>query len=239
MKKVLLILTLTAVSITFLSADVYIKSRRHSDAAEIAGKKIPAQDIENEQWLGNSKFADISASQRIIIDLNKNVIIMIFPPAQTYIETGLPFNMAKLLPEETLQRLALLKATIKVTKNGQSKKIKKWQCTGYNIDIEAAMMTMKTEAWVTQDVPFDWSLYSKQVYPHIMKVSMARMTTDEDSINEYKKIAGFIVSSKITSTVGDTAITITYEVTEISEKQAPADVYSVPAGYTRLEKIMR
>ncbi|MCK4760960.1 MAG: hypothetical protein KAW12_02085 [Candidatus Aminicenantes bacterium] len=239
MKKIILIFTLVFVTAAFLGADVYIKIKKHSDAVEIKGRKIPAQDEITEMWIGDNKLANISADQRIVIDLTKNVMYLIVPQSKTYIETGLPFDMANLLPEELTQGIAIPKAAVKVTPNGQTKQVGKWKCSGYDINVDLVMggVNMKTEAWVTQDVPFDWKLYSRELYPHLMKVAMARMAIDENGINEYKKIAGFQVAAKTTSSFRGIKIYMTNEVQELSEKKAPAGTYTAPSDYKKVARL--
>ena len=164
---------------------------------------------------------------------------MISPQSKTYIETGLPFEMANLLPEELTQGITIPKASVKVTANGQTKQVGKWKCSGYEINVDLVMggVNIKTEAWVTKDVPFDWNMYTRKLDPHLMKLAMARMAIDESGINEFKKIAGFQVSAKTISTIRDIKIYMTSEVLELSTKQSPAGTYTPPSDYKKVKRL--
>ena len=51
------------------------------------------------------------------------------------------------------------------------------------------------------------------------------------------KIKGFWISSETTMEMMGAKIRTTSEVVEISKKTPPAGVYSVPAGYTKQDKL--
>lgn len=237
MKKLLLILTLVIVSFAFLSADVYIKTKTHTDAMEIMGQKQPAKDEVSEQWIGDNKFANISSNQSTIIDINKSRLYVVYPQTKSYVEAELPLDMSKLLPEQIAQMMSMMKVTVTVTPSGETKKIGKWNCSGYDAVMDIMSMKMNMKIWATTDVPFDWKSFGEKMLPNIMKISSAQMSFGEDMINEFKKIKGYQVASEMTMNMMGANIHVTSEVLEISKKTAPAGTYSVPAGYTKQDKM--
>lgn len=240
MKRLALILTLVIFSAASLGADVYIKSKTHTDPFEMMGQSQPAKDEVTEQWLGNNTFATSSSRQNMIIDLNKQVMYIVYPQSQSYVEASLPIDMAKLLPEQIAQMMAMFKVTAKVTANGQTKKIGQWNCAGYDVEMNMTgmmPMTMKMSTWATTDVPFDWKSYMEKMLPTVMKASSVNMPFGEDVLNEFKKIEGFQVAAEMTMTMMGATLRIITEVEEISEKTAPAGIYAVPAGYKKQDKL--
>jgi hypothetical protein len=236
MKKIALIVAAIILSVAFLGADVYIKTKTHTDPFEMMGKSQPAKDEVQEQWIGDNKFAAIQATQRIILDLDKKMMYVVYPKTESYVETQLPLDMAKLLPEQVAQMMSMMKMTVKVTPSGQTKTIGKWKCNGYDIDIGMMMMNMKMTSWATTDVPFDWEMYSSKLLPAIMK-SSGQMFLDDDSMNEFKKIKGFQVASEMTMNMMGQNIRVTSEVLEISKKTAPKGTYTVPGSYSKQDKL--
>jgi hypothetical protein len=236
MKKLILVVTLVVISFAFLSADVYIKTKTHTDAFEMMGQKQPAKDQVMEQWLGDNKFVQIMESQTMVLDLNQDVVYVIYPGSKSYVEAKLPLDMSKLVPEQMAQMMNMMKMTVTVNPTGDSKKIGDWNCKGYDVTMSMSMMTMKMKSWVTQEVPFDWKAFSEKMFPQVMKLS-GSMGLDENAIKEFKKLDGFQVASEMTMNMMGQDIKTSSQVLEISKKSAPAGTYSVPQGYTKQEKL--
>ena len=92
------------------------------------------------------------------------------------------------------------------------------------------MGEMKGTTWATKDVPFDWNKFG-EMYSN---VAILRFM---EGIDEFKKIKGFQVATEMSTSIMGANVKVTTKVVEISKKSAPAGVYSVPAGYTKKEKI--
>lgn len=239
MKKLILVLTLIVFTTVFLCADVYIKTKTHMDAFEMMGQKQPAKDEISEQWIGNNKFAQMMKQQTIILDLDKKMIYIVNHGAKTYIETSLPLDMSKLLPEQMAQMMGNMKINVTVNPNGQTKKIGSWNCNGYDVvmDIQFMMpMKMKMLIWATTDVPFDWKAFADKMFPAIMKAQSVQMPFGDEVVKEFKKIKGYQVASEMSMNMMGTEMKVNTEVQEITNKPAPAGTYAVPAGYTKNEK---
>jgi hypothetical protein len=240
MKKLILVLTLIVFFTTaFLCADVYIKTKTHMDAFEMMGQKQPAKDEFQEQWIGENKFAQIMKQHAIILDLGKQMLYIVNHGAKTYIETSLPLDMSKLLPEQMAQMMGSMKINVTVTPNGQTKKIGTWNCNGYDVvmDIQFMMpMKMKMLIWATTDVPFDWKTFADKMFPAIMKAQSVQMPFGDEVVNEFKKIKGYQVATEMSMNMMGTEMKVNTEVQEITNKPAPAGTYAVPAGYTKNEK---
>ena len=225
MKKLIFVVTLVVISFVFLNADVYIKTKTHTGAFEMMGQKQPAKDQVSEQWLGDNKFAQISEGQTMVMDLNKNIIYVIYHGTKSYLEAKLPLDMSKLLPEQLAGMLSMMKMTVTVNPTGETKKVGKWNCTGYDINMKMSMMEMKMKSWATKDVPFDWNAYMEKMFPHVMKMS-GSFGLDESAIKEFKKLDGYQVAMEMSMSMMGQEMKITSEVLEISKKSAPAGTAS-------------
>lgn len=237
MKKLILVVTLVVISFAFLNADVYIKTKTHIDAFEMMGKKQPAKDQVTEQWMGDNKFAQIAENQTMVMDLNQSVIYVIYHGNKSYVEAKLPLDMSKLIPEQMAAMMEMMKMTVTVNPTGESKKVGDWNCKGYDITMSMQMMTMKMKAWVTKDVPFDWKAFSEKMLPQVMKLSGGGIGLDENALKEFQKLDGFQVAMEMTMNVMGQDMKTSSQVVEISKKPAPAGIYSVPQGYTKLDKL--
>jgi hypothetical protein len=232
MKKILFAMIFVLAISVMLAADVYIKSNVHSDAFTMMGQNQPAKDEVMEQWIGDSQMANISGDKVVILDMGKNLMYIVNPKEKSYIETTLPLDMNKLVPKEMAPMLAMMKMTVKVTPNGKTQKIGKWNCGGYDVEMGMSMMQMKMKVWATTEVPFDWKAYSK-MYANVAKMQFM----DDSSIAEFNKISGYQVSSEMTMNMMGADMKVTTLVGEITKKDAPANVYKVPAGFTKKDSL--
>lgn len=228
MKKALFALIVVLAVALLLPADVYIKTSVHTDAFEMMGQKQPAKDEITEQWVNDGQLYNKQGERVTIMDMNKNLMYIVNLKEKNYVETTLPLDMAKLLPPEAASMASMMKMTVKVTPNGQAKKIGQWNCSGYDVDMNMMMMKMKMAIWASTDVPFDWKLFSK-MYANVSKMQFM----DDASIAEFTKIKGFQVGSEMSMDMMGSKMKVTSQVVEILQKPAPAGLYTVPAGFSK------
>ena len=239
MKKLILILSLVVFTSAFLCADVYIKTKTHTDAVEMMGQKTPAKDTFTEQWICKDKFAQNMGNMSTILDLGKKKVFIVMHGTKTYLEASLPLDMSKFMPEQMAEMMENRKINVTINPSGQTKKIRKWNCNGYDVvmDIQFMMpITMKMKIWATKDVPFDWKVFVDKMYPVYMKATYLQMPFGDEIVKEFQKIKGFQVATGISMNMMGTEIKMNSQVLEITNKAAPAGTYSVPAGYKIIQK---
>ncbi len=219
----------------FASADIYVKSSNHTDPVSVAGQNQPAKDTVTEQWIGDGKVAAISAANTMILDLAKNVQYIVNHKTKTYIETPLPMDLASLLPPELSGMLQSLKMTATVTPANTKRTVGTRSCSEYDVSLTMSILPLKVKVCATTDVPFDIKRYTEKILPSLQKVQMIGL--DDASIKELAKIEGMWIASDTSAEMMGAKIHSTMEVTEITEKSAPAGIYSVPAGYTKQDKL--
>lgn len=228
MKKAVLFAVVLFVAALMLPADIYIKTNVHTDAFEMMGQKQPAKDETTDQWL-NEKQLFVKQGERVtILDLGKNAMYILNLKEKNYVEAALPLDMAKLLPPEAASMASMMKISVKITPNGQKRKIGQWNCIGYDVDMNMMMMKMKMVIWASTEVPFDWKAFAK-MYSNVAKMQFM----DDASLAEFNKIQGFQVASEMSMDMMGSKMKVTSEVVEITKKPAPAGLYAVPAGFTK------
>ncbi len=232
MKKAFCILGAVLFLTAFATADVYIKSKTHTDAFSIMGQSQPAKDETTELWFGEDKLAMLASEMSSIVDLKKNVMYLINHKEKTYVEAQLPLDITKLFPPQMAQMMgSMMKMTVTVSPTGQTKTIGQWKCSGYDVSIQMMMMPMKMAVWASTDVPLDMEKFSK-LYANVLK---AQLRLDDASLKEMEKIKGYWIASETTGEMMGAKMRTTTEVVEISQKAAPPGVYAVPAGYKKTE----
>ncbi|MCX6567123.1 MAG: hypothetical protein NTW38_12025 [Candidatus Aminicenantes bacterium] len=230
MRKFFVGLMIVATSALFLSADVYIKSKAHTDAMSMMGQNTPATDSISELWISDNAMAMVGKDSSTIIDLSKNLFSMISFENKSYVETPLPVDFAKLLPPEMAAMAGMIVMSATVSPTGETKKIGQWNCQGYDMSMTVMGMPMKTKIWASTEVPFDTVKFSEKFMPAMTK---GMMRLNDASVEEMKKIKGYQISSEVNAEMMGAKIHSTTEVVEISQKDAPAGTYAVPAGFTK------
>lgn len=227
MKKIILIVSIVLILVVFLNADVYIKQKTNVGAF----MEQPAKEIYQEQWLGKNKMAIISQDNTMILDLEAKKFYMANHHNKSYIETGLPLDLIQLMPEQIAQMMKKMmdSMTISVQPNSQTKQVANWNASGYNVKITIMGMEMKMAFWASKDVPFDWKKYSA-MYAEIYQ---AQFRMGEKFIEEFKKVQGFPVETELEAM----GMKVTTTTLEMSQKDPSPGTYSVPAGYTKRDKL--
>ncbi|MGB7295601.1 MAG: DUF4412 domain-containing protein [Candidatus Aminicenantales bacterium] len=234
MKKLSILLSFLLVLSAFAGADVYVKSKSHTDAFSVMGQNQPAKDETIEQWIGDDKFAHIGAEMSSVVDLKKNMMYLITHQDKSYVEAELPLDFMKLMPKEMAQMMGgMMKMTVTVTPNGQTKTIGQWKCSGYDVSIQMMMMPIKMAVWASTDVPIDMEKFSK-IYGNVIK---AQLRLDDAAMEEMMKIKGYWIATETTAEMMGAKMRSTTEVIEMSKKNPPAGVYAVPPGYTKKDTL--
>ncbi|MDQ1351900.1 MAG: hypothetical protein QG657_2206 [Acidobacteriota bacterium] len=226
MKKLFLVLTLVLLSVAFLSADVYIKQQTKTGA--FMGQ--PAKDMIQEQWFGNNRITTITQDTQFIINVAEKKFYMINHNTKTYVESTLPLDMAKLMPEQMagMMKSMMEGMTVSVQANGQSKKVGNWNTKGYDVNMTMMGMQMKMIFWASTDVPFDW----KKLANLSGELYKAQMRLSEKFVEEFKKVEGYPVASDMEMM----GIKVSMVTVVIAEKTPPANLYTPPAGYSKKDK---
>lgn len=246
MKKLILVLILILITVTFLSADIYVKSMQQTKAFEIMGNRSPERMEINEQWLGENKFAQFSKDVNIIVDYEKNIMFLIINREKIYFELPLNFNRSELLEILPLKIADIVKAIkitdVRVNPDMEKKKIANWDC--YSSEFSMVFMIpeinimpkFKMKMWLTKDLPFDYKKYKSGLDEFFGQFITEILNVDKDSEKEFEKldkIEGFPVGSEVVIEIFGSEIKAESQILEVTEKKAPPGIYSPPKGFTK------
>jgi hypothetical protein len=230
MKKLIVAALFVALAVPAFAADVYVKTKTHTDAMAVMGQSVPAKDDVSETWISATKMATVGSSGGFIVDLDKNVAYMVNHAGKTYVETPLPVDFTKLLPPEAAQMAPMMQMSATVAATGETKKIGQWDCTGYDATLTVMGMKMNLRIWASTQVPFDLSVFTAKMLPAVIQ---GQMRLDTKSLAEFAKIKGYQIATETTGDMMGAKIHTTTEVVEMVQKPAPAGTYEPPAGYTK------
>ncbi len=215
----------------FAQGDVLIRSKRHTDSYTVMGKTHPAEDVIITQWLSKDKFRnDEGNKESFIVRLDINKMYIINHDEKTYSVIDLPIDYNKILPPEAQQMMQMMKANATVTDTGETRKIGKWNCRKYTMNLQGGMMNTNMEIWTTKDVKINYETYEKST-ESIMGLNLMF----KNILDEFKKIKGLPIYIVSNSSVMGSNIKSTEEVIEITEKSPPKGHYELPTGYKEVQ----
>jgi hypothetical protein len=232
MKRLALLVTLSlaASAMPLYAADVYVKTNTHTDAMTMMNQSVPARDDVVETWIDGARMATGSKDTTFIVDRDKGLAYIVNHRDRSYIETPLPFDLAKILPPEAVAMAPMMQMSATVTPTTETKTIGAWECTAYDVALTVAGMQINMRVWASTKVPFDTEAFSAKLLPVLVQ---AQLRVSPGSASEFAKIKGYQIATETTGEMMGAKLHATTEVVEITPKAAPAGTFEPPAGYTK------
>jgi hypothetical protein len=237
MKKIGLIILMCLVLGNFSAGDTYLKEVSRTETY-VDGKLTDSKQVGvNEVWIAENKIAYITPPRILIVDRSERKVIIANRKAKTYVETSLPLDLSEILAEEVKKRFKMYYTSGIVNETGNTKKIKGMHCQHYEVNYQykygdTVGREMEFDVWATTDVPIDLELYG------IMLQNMRQIVNrDEKLRNELDKIKGIQVYLEMTTEEGNTTSKYIDEDAEMSEKEPPTGIYSIPSGFAKKDKL--
>ncbi|MCP4147178.1 MAG: hypothetical protein GY757_05455 [bacterium] len=236
-----LIMVTLSLFVQCVHADVYIKQHYHSDGFYNYGQMTPEENRDTGFWIGNKKMTYITGSGKLVFLQKQKILYVVNDDSKSYVEVALPVDIPKSFEKRVLSYYSTDQSGGSVKNNGEKKSVGKWQCNGYDINFWVEDQGSRFEdqvekRWFTTDVPFDVKMY--QTFSALRyDLYHSILHWDKDYVTLLKKIEGFPVLSEIKIYVKGKPRNAKKETLEMKEKTPPADIYSIPAGYKRAEKL--
>jgi len=219
-------------------ADTYIRIDSQTDGYYSGGTMTPAEESSNELWVGDKRLAYISANQKIIVDAEKQLLTFVNRTDNTFVQTPLPLDLAKLLPEEELARVRLYAREGTVKKlAGPAGKAGGRDCVNYEltdwINFEGGKFyEREVRACVSADLPFAEESFDK-MYVNLLKLG----GLNDAYVEALLAMEGFQVAREETLYQEGMAIRTEARVAEMAQKEPPPEAYAVPEGATAKEML--
>jgi hypothetical protein len=219
-------------------ADTYIRIDSRTDGYYSGGTMTPTEESSNELWVGEKRLAFVSPNQKIIVDAGEQVLTFVNRTDNTFVQTPLPLDLSKLLPEEEAARLRLFarEGTIKKSA-GPGGKVGERDCVNYElndwINYEGGKLYERdVRACVTSKLPFSEAAFDK-MYANLLRLG----GLNDAYVDALLAMEGFQVATEETLYQEGLAIRTETRVAEMSEKEPPPDAYAVPEGATAKEML--
>lgn len=220
-----------------ITADTYVKENVHFDGKYFLGSIELERDYINEWWFGNRRVSVISRNFRVTLDKKNQRMIVVNLTQQTYVEISLTLNPLIYVDEEGNQRLKFYRITGTLEKTPGKKQIREKTCDMYVLNEKICsdediltyenkcFFDLERKAAVTADVPFDWRL--KLELSEMLRIFF---NPKRSYLNQLRKMNGYVYASQNILYLRAGKLTYSTKTVEISEKEAPADIYNSPGG---------
>lgn len=233
MRKLLSIIFVMLFCAQFSVADIFIKSVTRTDTYAGGEVKSSKETAESTIWIGKDRIAYNTPDFKIILNKKENRFFFSNAKRKTYVEASVPLDMALLLSEDLKLLYGAGKTTGTVRETGETRKIKDFDCKEYEVKYwktydETPTDRLKIKVLAAKEAVPDLSLHDEML--DYMRMIFNR---DEKLRKELQKINGIQMYLEVSEPRGDTEVRYIEEVIEISDREPPEGVYSVPEGYKK------
>jgi hypothetical protein len=178
------------------------------------------------------------------MDLRTGALLFLDHGTKTYAELDLAALEGEVekamgeagVDEEQMQQMAammqgMMKFEATVVPGTEKKTIGKWSCRKYDLTLQVAMSTTKSELWTTTVAGIKPQLYQK-----IRNSALLNMPGVKGLLDELEKIQGVTVMSVSETSVMGTTVRQTEELVELKEMAFPPGTFAAPSGYAKKEE---
>jgi hypothetical protein len=219
----------------FRRTGLYLREIVHSDSY-IFWKMTESEILdETETWIGDRTAARIEKDRTFIVDLIKNTFTLVNHREESYIEAPLPLEMLSLLSgdmrtEYEAKRVSAVVRRTRRTKTILHKKCKEYRLMYWDMRGKAKSNQRNIRLWATTEVHSDLDAYGE------LLESLRRFhNRDETARRELDKIEGLQLRNETGYNTFFVKRKIVEEAVELSEREIPEDIFSLPDDYVKRE----
>ena len=228
-KSELITVTLLLLMAFSVAADTELIQVSTTEPAELMGRKMPGRTDTSSVWFGEERMSMESEQVRAIVRNDLGLFYILMPQHDMYVE--FPLSMLNVLADSDSGSVEPTVSAV-VTVTDSTKTLGPWKCRKYLVEMTMKMgMTSSQEIWATEDVDVD--------YQSLATASMGMMASFpgyDELIQEWQKIKGLPVEISQTVSMMGVNINSFNEVVSVTTKEAPAGIYEIPEGYTKVDQ---
>jgi len=223
------------------AADVCIKQATHQDGFSMGGQTMAERNDTTVVWLSKVAARSETSEGTFIVRTDKDTLYILNDKKKEYSAIALSAMgvIDKMFPgddaeskkmKEQMNAMAgmmTIKATVTATE--ETKEVKGYKCTKYDILFNMGMFQIKTVNWATKDVDIDWAVYRKAAF-----APMAIMPGGQSVITELKKLDGLPVMTEGSMNMMGNDVKMTSELISVTKGDAPKGAFDIPEGYKKV-----
>jgi hypothetical protein len=232
-----------------LCADVCVKSVYHYESRYHHGSLQPEYQLVYEWWIGENYVSLISQeyrnyenyllepSMRITLDRNNKRVIVVNASDSTYVVVPLPTDFKSAVDSGFIEALNGYRIKGAVQETGEKTKLRGKICSSFlvtesiyyggNVFYERERKLMSAS-----ELPFDW-----RAPEELLEWIRSFFNPEPEYSSALKKISGFIYAANDVRFSRGNKLVSDYKITEISQKDPPDGVYSIPDGLNEIARL--
>lgn len=232
-----------------VSADVYIKGIRHSEARYHHGNIQPAYDVVHEWWFGEGKVTfirhgfrniqgyQIEPAMRITLDKKIKRIFFANLSQERFWEFPWPAGIPACVDSALVVSLKNYRLDGMVKKTENNETLLNRPCDVYQVSewilYDGDRFYERNRILkISREVPFDWRVLNE------LHNWIRRFFNPQPSYNaKLSEIQGFVMASEDVRKSRGADVTCTFQVLEISRKEPPPGIYDVTNNMTKKDKL--
>jgi hypothetical protein len=187
--------------------------------SSIEGLKMDQPPGEVKIWIGGDKLRREEGDTSYILRLDRGKLYIVNHAAKTYTELAVPGD----LPQTAVPGTEL---KVQVTATNETKKIGNWNARKYKVDLSNPGLHLDTTIWASRDIA------SYQAYGRLAASLAALQPGGADWARKMEQIEGFPVLQEADVNMGGSRFRTREELVAVETRDAPAEAYEPPAGYT-------
>lgn len=228
MKKSLTLLLLVAGLVSAARSDVLITKRIHSNSFYHEGVQRPERTDTVHLWIAPNRAACLFGAAKIVIDADRDLVILVNDAARTYAEATLSRPVVESMTAEDREAMPGHETKVRARKADGTRLVLGCKCQAYTLEIRSNLRHQAT-AWVSAEVPVDLGAFRAlmtKLYGFLGRF-------DAGSANSLLEIPGLVLSQENVADLKGETVRINRDVVDISEKTPPAGLFAVPEGYKK------
>ncbi len=235
-RSVQLVLTFIMLSVFLfplsVNADHLVKKTKLTTETDMNGSNQKSRNDAGTTWISKNKMRqDDGGATSIIIRLDKDKVFILNHVDKTYSEMDLPVKLEENLTPEAKQIIQVMKISSSVTETQETRVIKGWRSQKFSADIPISMMgmdmPMTMEIWASKETGINLKTFRK-FYAVLLSIN----PFTKDLVEEFQKIEGYPVLTKISMRVKGVETKSQEEIITVEESKAPRGIYDLPSEYT-------
>jgi hypothetical protein len=230
--RLLAVVLLLAPAGALSGQDVYIEARSHTDAINVAGRSIPAQDGIQRTWIGENRVAimDENVGHGVILRADQGKMYLLFPGQKAYYESSLPFQF----PEEISEMMSMVKPQITVTPTGRTRIVNGFNTKLTKVNIRMLGQDIAADYWVSKDLGI-----SREKLQKLTQAMFGGNPVLGEMGQKLSSIDGYPVRVDTKVTALGATFGSWQEVRKVEKRAAPVGTYDVPKGYTKTDSFIQ
>lgn len=249
MKKIIIFFCVFILITMVIQADVYVKGTQTVETRYHHGSLYPEYDVVHEWWFGKNKLTFIRhefrnfegwlwfPAMQIILDKERKHITVINLSEKTFVKVPLQMDLSSQIDQSLVERLNNYQINGTIKKTGKKEIIHQKVCEVYTVSEwivfqKERFYDRERTIMVTTDVPFNWQIVN-ELYHWIRSF----FNPQKSYLLELKNLKGFVMAANDIRFSEGEQMKSSFRILEICQKEAPKNIYNMPEGFKKKEKL--